>query len=521
MSLSDHQMLRLTTLCSQLADGTLSPDDSRELNDLLRGSAEARQFHIRQAALSASLYSYAAEMQSDLPPMPVKRSRLSMIALSASAFALLVMGAAWWMRRSVSELPDETHEVAAPVVASLSGTKDCEWAGAAVMPGAPLQAGQTLDLKTGFAEVTFDSGAQVTLEGPASLVVSSPWNATLNAGAVHASVPAEAEGFRLSTACVELVNSAVQFSMTADPMGAEVLVKKGSVAASGIFSATPVLLHESDSRRFADTGMTEVKDRERKFARTDRTLKLDRHKEPGGYTHWSFDDSSSPILTAETKGRKKAALAARLETGSESASAFTEGRWAKALDFNGRFFARTIVPGLDSRDTAHTLAFWVRVPEDASLAGGATILGGSEKKHGASHVRVAWNAHPALGSVGALRTEMGRAAAMGSTNLRDGHWHHIALLLVPGSDHSLAIRQYVDGRLDGAAVAAPAHRGTDVNDSNDTLFLGRAPGEKVRGALFLGALDELFVFDRALLPGEIFRLMRENRPPDTSLADVN
>lgn len=236
MSMSDDQMLRLTTLCSQLADGTLSPEDGRELNDLLRGSAEARQFHIRQAALSASLYLYAAEMQSDLPPVPVRRSRFSMIALSGSALALLAIGTTWWMRRSVTEVPDETHAPTAPVVASLSGTKDCEWSGAAVQAGAPLQAGQKLDLKTGFAEVTFDSGAQVTLEGPASLVVSSPWNATLNAGAVHASVPAEAEGFRLSTACVELVNSAVQFSMTADPAGAEVLVKKGSVAASGIFS---------------------------------------------------------------------------------------------------------------------------------------------------------------------------------------------------------------------------------------------------------------------------------------------
>jgi hypothetical protein len=87
--------------------------------------------------------------------------------------------------------------------------------------------------------------------------------------------------------------------------------------------------------------------------------------------------------------------------------------------------------------------------------------------------------------------------------------------------HSLAVRQYVDGRLDGAAVAPPSHRGTDVNDSNDTLLLGRSSGEKIRGGSFVGALDELFVFDRALLPGEILRLMRENRPPDTSLADLN
>lgn len=266
--------------------------------------------------------------------------------------------------------------------------------------------------------------------------------------------------------------------------------------------------------------MSEVKDRERKFARTDRTLKLDRHTAPGGYVHWSFDDSSSPIFTGETKGRKKAASSARLEAGSESASALTEGRWSKALDFNGHFFAKTVVPGIDARDAARTLAFWVRVPEDASLAGGATILSCSEKKHVTSHLRVAWNAHPALGPVGALRTEIGRAAAMGSTNLRDGRWHHIALLLVPGADHSLAVRQYVDGRLDGATAAPPAHRG-DTNESNDTLFLGHAPGEKIRGDLFLGALDELFVFDRALLPGEIFRLMRENRPPETTLADLN
>ena len=78
--------------------------------------------------------------------------------------------------------------------------------------------------------------------------------------------------------------------------------------------------------------------------------------------------------------------------------------------------------------------------------------------------------------------------------MRDGRWHHVAVVFVPhGRNHDkLHVKQYVDGRLDSATVkTAKKHRRDFAGGPVDeTLRLGRT-------------LDELFVADRALVPQEI------------------
>jgi hypothetical protein len=443
----------------------------------------------------------------------------------AAAATVLVMGLVMMQHEEettqspLTDQSDQSH----PSVAALSGTKDCEWSSEAMQTGASLQAGQRVSLKSGMAEITFDSGARVTVEGPASLLVASAWDASLESGAANASVPAEAEGFRLSNKSVELVNSDAELSMIANPTSTEVLVRKGSVAASSHSSVVPVVLRENDSRSFNASGISDVKDLERKRAKFARVLKFDRHISPSGYAHWAFDDTANASLTAETKGKKKAAqYLAKLMAGENAAAntSLTEGRWKKALSFDGRLFAKLSAPGMSSRDSAHTLAFWARVPEDASLAGGTAMIAWGDKKHAQLHTRISWNKKPALGPVGALRTEIGRFAATGTTNLRDGRWHHIAIVLTPGARGVLQTKQYVDGRLDGTSVTAAFRGRSESSDQNESLFLGRSPGDKGREGSFVGAMDELFVIDRALSPAEITRLMRDNEPPETTLAEA-
>ena len=89
-------------------------------------------------------------------------------------------------------------------MARITGAKDCRWVGAAptARSGDYLRKGQYLELAAGFAEVTFDSGAQVILEGPACLSLNSAWDATLVRGTLKANVPTEAMGFRVSNPSV-------------------------------------------------------------------------------------------------------------------------------------------------------------------------------------------------------------------------------------------------------------------------------------------------------------------------------
>ena len=405
------------------------------------------------------------------------------------------------------------------MVALMTGTKDCEWSGQPMPAGSSVKAGQKLQLTKGTAEITFDSGAQVTLDGPASLIVSSAWDASLESGTIKASIPDEAAGFRVVNPSVEVVDQGAEFSMIADASSAEVLVLRGTVeAAPRDNNIQTVMLRAQESRRFATEGTSDVGDRDRKFAKFARVLQLDRTASIGGYTHWTFNSSEGTSITAEVKGRKKGAAHTRMVTDDKAVAAatLTDGRWGQGLGFNGRLSAKASIPGLTAPGEARTIAFWTRVPADAPLTGGSgTMIGWGEKNHkrDGSRIAIGWNKRPDKGPVGALKTDLGQSICIGSSSLRDGRWHHIAIVLQPTPEGRVQIKQYLDGRLEGTASSS-----ANNHAASDTLWLGRSPNDRPKDALFTGTLDELFIVDRPLSPAEIVRLMRTNQPPETFVA---
>src|SRR6185436_8990223 len=160
-------------------------------------SGEARRFYVRSMAMSASLFEHAGEMQSDRPEpanvIPFSRWSRWIGPLAAAAAVLLGV---WIARVFFGPLQPGNGEEQPESVARLSGSKDCKWIGAAPAPGDELARGRHLELESGFAELTFDSGAQVTLTGPAALDLRSAWEADLQRGTLKANVPPEAVGFR-------------------------------------------------------------------------------------------------------------------------------------------------------------------------------------------------------------------------------------------------------------------------------------------------------------------------------------
>ena len=193
--LTDPERIELTALCGSLADGHLSSSEKERLNTLLRTGDEAREYYVQHAALSASLFSYAAELQSEAPaPMPVRKASILRPLWWSAVAAIVVLSGLLWFQPKQEPQPSNSLFPDINTVALMSGTKDCEWSGPALPAGAPLRAGQRLQLTKGVAEITFDSGAQVTLDGPASLTVSSAWDASLESGTLRASVPIEAAG---------------------------------------------------------------------------------------------------------------------------------------------------------------------------------------------------------------------------------------------------------------------------------------------------------------------------------------
>jgi hypothetical protein len=357
----------------------------------------------------------------------------------------------------------------------------------------------------------------------------------LRRGTLRANVPQQAVGFRVSNPDVEVVDLGTEFSMVADENSAtEVFVLKGSVEAAPADGANrePIVLHEKESRRFVKGVASLVRDSDKKFARLTKPHAFERAITPVNFVHWSFDESEGSVARADASGIA-GSFDAQLETGAESASAsdfanaHTDGRWAHALQFDGKLFAHAPMPDIP-QNAARTVAFWVKVPDDAPLASSPVVAWGkrekAQEKNGSPFVQIGWNRNPTQGTLGALRTDFGRGLAIGATPLRDGRWHHIAVVFMAGKrdDAVIQAKQYVDGRLEEATSRADKkqkHHSMQIAEESgdaapkDLLWIGRRPGSassKKSGDRFRGALDELFIADRALSPHEIVHLMTTN-----------
>jgi ferric-dicitrate binding protein FerR (iron transport regulator) len=531
MNLTDREILELSEICSALADETLSEKQKARLVHLLSTSEDARRFYVRATGLSASLYSYASEMQTgerDAVPQRsnVVRAWWIFASLAAAAAVVLVL---WLDQPSPNLVSSPAAAPGKEFVAQLTGAKDCEWvnAASAVQPGAQLLKGQRIALAKGYAEITFDSGAQVVLEGPVSLDVNSAWTATLNRGTIKASVPPQAMGFSISNPNVEIVDLGTEFTMTADANGvAEVLVLKGEVEAEpGIAGdRQPIYLVEKESRRFASSGVSDVRSDDQELTHFAKPIALDHFVSATDYAHWSFDETDGTIIKAEASGQPLTLSDAQMRNigPTDANEAHTPGRWGKALRFNGQMYVKGTFAGL-SGTTPHTVVFWVKVPKDAKLSNAYAMVawGITSEKLGAHPVQIGWNRNPIEGTVGVLRTDYGGGFAMGATPLRDGQWHHIAVEFIPNEDSgkTMDVKQYVDGRFEGEGKPSPP--GSDIFRTvdqqktlllKDSIWLGCRLGiNGVRTERFYGEMDELFVADRALEPREVVQLMTDNQ----------
>lgn len=534
MNLSDKELLSLNSLCQAAADGIATEAQLSELNRCLSDSEEARQYYVRVMSLCASLHDHAGEMQAEAPefspafPTPARSYAWAWTLAGLAAAALVMLAFRVGMRTgernpqdSVAVSEAETDEP----IARLSAATDCHWQHTPSALGDELRRGQRMELASGFAEITFDSGAQVTMEGPAVLELRSAWEARLESGSLKASVPPEAIGFRVSNPSVDVVDLGTEFSMVAETGGAtEVFVLKGSIEASAHDGAgpagAPMIMRNRQARRFARGKTGEVADRDRKLEKFLRKIVMKRASSPAGYVQWSFDQSTGDAASARAVGVAQGDFDAHF-FGAPNSPALLPGKWGSALTLDGRQFARASFPEI-TRRVARTMAFWVNIPEGASPSAADSMLSWSVASgRGSVPVEIAWNPDPGEGAFGALRTNLGAGYIVGTTSLRDGRWHHLAVVFTPKwkSDSAMHILQYVDGRLESPSSRHLGKRalrngsGTSLStgSADEALWIGcNSETRETNREHFAGALDELFVADRALAPQEIRRLMKTN-----------
>lgn len=505
--MNDSDRVELNELCSAAMDGALSDSGRQRLQELLRGSEEARQFYVRAMQLSASLHHYAAEMQSEpAEPQNVIYGIQWRRWVGPLAAAAVVLVGVWLMRPS---RPVEIKADAEDFVARITGEKDCQWLGPDLSTGDELAAGQRLELKSGHAELTFDSGAQLVVEGPVQMSVRSAWEAELQRGTLKANVPQEAVGFRVVNAAVEVVDLGTEFSIAASEDGtAEVFVLKGAVEvhpkdATG--NRRPkAILHERQAKRFAKagTGAGDVRNREEKFANLMRKVAIDRLAKPLNYARWSFDegDGSMAAVLVSNGGATEMKV--------DPAARWKAGRFGSALEFNGTFALRAnLLPPL--RRGIRTVAFWTRIPETPVLLNAGQFAAFPQQRGWGGWLELGWNRTPADGAFGALRLDAPAGTLVGSASLQDGRWHHVAMVLgAPGRNPGRPpLKMYVDGRLENFSGKHPIRQNLERVKDDPEFWLGGSPISSER---FIGMLDEVVIAEQPLTPQEIRHLMRSN-----------
>jgi hypothetical protein len=107
----------------------------------------------------------------------------------------------------------------------------------------------------------------------------------------------------------------------------------------------------------------------------------------------------------------------------------------------------------------------------------------------------------ANGVVGAIRVEVNGGYVVGSTDLRDDQWHHVAAVLTDdGSPNANEIALYVDGKLELLSASADE----PINTAADgVLRIGESPWHT---RPYFGQIDDLRVYSRAMPQAELANL---------------
>ncbi len=198
-------------------------------------------------------------------------------------------------------------------------------------------------------------------------------------------------------------------------------------------------------------------------------------------------------------GMEEGAGATTLDSISSSNDALDGASWATgafvgssaAVDFSGATSpaTRTVFSGIAGA-ADRTVSAWVKT---SSTDRNAIIAWGASGATGALGQRSTFAVNG-----GALRFEIGGGFAIGTAQIADGAWHHIAISTT-GTDTANTVF-WVDGVLDTTAGFGNAN---SIDSIADWVTIGGENQPDQILTRFSGAMDELSVYDHVLTESEV------------------
>jgi ferric-dicitrate binding protein FerR (iron transport regulator) len=403
---------------------------------------------------------------------------------------------------------------AKPAFGQIVTSRDAVWNKSSQIHGDVLM-GRKIQLSEGHSKIELLNGVRLILEGPVDLEIVSDDEIRLFQGSLVADVPKNAIGFRVQTENSEIVDLGTVFGVATSSDGAsEVHVLEGEVMARPRNRAEFVHLTEDRGLVIdATQQVTEIKSDPERFLRA---LPGQSAENPE-FLHWSFDRASE-FAECEGTGINGQLYPGKLSAFNDGEGpVYGPGKFGEALHFNGiDAYVKTDFPGIGDNHP-RTIVFWAKVPKDFSVNNGYGMMA-----WGLFETEAAWQISPNPtiedGPLGRIRIGTNEASIIGTTDLRDGRWHHIAIVMYGGDEADLSthVLLYIDGQLEKTSVKSIASIDTVINDeASRPLIFGRniefADDESPPvDRFFEGWIDEVYIFNTALGTEQIQSLFQVN-----------
>jgi hypothetical protein len=354
-----------------------------------------------------------------------------------------------------------------------------------------------LNLDSGTALIAFNSGATAVVEGPAVLSIESANRMFLKSGKLTAEVPPPASGFTVNTPRFNAVDIGTRFGVSVESNGdSELHVMQGKVEVSRA-SGNSVSTLVREGLAFRADGRTRSELMPIPYAGDQFALKVGVQELSRPALHYTFDDSSGAIV--EDSGGEPLFDVNIVASGELDRSPKRgPGRKGAGLVFQPGETLDVALSKDFRLEDPHTIAFWVKIPPRLDGEVQEEIL--SYGREGLSW-GISCNLASHRGVRGAVRINCPSGFVIGSSDIADGNWHHIAYRFLGGEEADIAshLHLFVDGRTE---TLSDFQAGSVQEGRVGNLRLG---GTKSDG--FQGWIDDFSLFREAISTAEIQKLL--------------
>ena len=221
-------------------DDTVSKEERLKLASWIKERPENAQQFAKSVMLHDRLqhelkygdsFSDQESEYTDASPVPLDRVRSLQHQnwhYQLAALVALTLSIIYWLAPPNSQ---ENRSAAIPsTYATLAHLNNAEFTSTESPQRGQRLGSEGISLRTGLVRLQFDTGVEVTLQGPARYEILSAETTRLSEGQLTASVPPGAEGFTVETPTAEITDLGTAFGLELDPSGAsEVSVFSGEV----------------------------------------------------------------------------------------------------------------------------------------------------------------------------------------------------------------------------------------------------------------------------------------------------